>query len=293
MIKTRKILLSCRSKLEDASKKYAKFNVKLAIVQVGNKTDSNIYVRQKLKAAEALGISTVHQKLSPAINELSLLKNIEYLNQEQSVNGIIVQLPFDCDTEISSNAILNAVDPHKDVDGLNDVNIQRLQAGMLDDCFIPCTPKACMALIESTGFEVSGKEAVVVGSSRLMGAPMATLLRLKKAKVTLCNADTKNLAEVCNRAELLVVAIGKERYIKADWVKKGAVVIDCGINYLMDGEKRRIRGDVDLEGVMQRAAFITPVPGGVGPVTVSMLMMNTIEAAIRAKEPKKQFLKFE
>lgn len=164
---------------------------------------------------------------------------------------------------------------------------------MLDDCFIPCTPKACMALIESTGFEVSGKEAVVVGSSRLMGAPMATLLRLKKAKVTLCNADTKNLAEVCNRAELLVVAIGKERYIKADWVKKGAVVIDCGINYLMDGEKRRIRGDVDLEGVMQRAAFITPVPGGVGPVTVSMLMMNTIEAAIRAKEPKKQFLKFE
>ena len=139
-----------------------------------------------------------------------------------------------------------------------------------------------MALIESTGFEVSGKEAVVVGSSRLMGAPMATLLRLKKAKVTLCNADTKNLAEVCNRAELLVVAIGKERYIKADWVKKGAVVIDCGINYLMDGEKRRIRGDVDLEGVMQRAAFITPVPGGVGPVTVSMLMMNTIEAAIRA-----------
>ena len=203
------------------------------------------------------------------------------MNSDSSINGIIVQLPLDCEHQIRSDNITNAVDPLKDVDGLHYVNAGKLALGQLSDAFIPCTPKGCMKLIESTNVNLPGKNAVVIGRSNLVGSPMANLLKNNDCTVTICHSKTVNLPEICKLADILVVAIGKANFVKENWIKPGAIVIDCGINSVKNGDKSKIVGDIDYEGVSKVASFVTPVPGGVGPMTISMLLMNTVEGAVR------------
>jgi len=248
---------------------------------VGNRDDSNIYIRNKLKTASDYGINAKHFKFDRSITELELINEIEKLNLDTSINGIIVQLPLDCDNQINSDNITNAVDPLKDVDGLHYVNAGKLALGQLSDAFIPCTPKGCMELIKSTNVYLPGKNAVVIGRSNLVGSPMANLLKINDCTVTICNSKTVNLPEICKMADILVVAIGKANFVKEKWIKPGAIVIDCGINSVKNGEKSRIVGDIDFEGVTKVAGYVTPVPGGVGPMTISMLLMNTVEGALR------------
>lgn len=197
------------------------------------------------------------------------------------MHGIIVQLPFDSDNSISSDKIVNTVRPDKDVDGLHYANAGKILHGQLNDAFVPCTPKGCLELIKSTNVELRGKNAVVIGRSKLVGSPMANLLVLNDATVTICHSKTRNIADICKTADILVVAVGKPRFVKSDWVKPGAVVIDCGINTIQENGKNKICGDVDYEQVSHLAGYITPVPGGVGPMTVSMLLLNTLESAER------------
>jgi methylenetetrahydrofolate dehydrogenase (NADP+)/methenyltetrahydrofolate cyclohydrolase/formyltetrahydrofolate synthetase len=216
-----------RKRVRDTINKLACF-----LIKVGNRDDSNIYIRNKLKTASDAGMTAKLYKFERTIKEAELKREIEKLNLDHKINGIIVQLPLDNEFEINSDEIVNTVDPSKDVDGLNLVNAGKLSHGQ-NDGFLPCTPKGCMELIKSTYVEIRGKHAVVIGRSKLVGTPMAALLKLADATVTLCHSKTVNLPEVCRTADILVVAIGKANFVKADWVKPGAVVIDCGINSYM------------------------------------------------------------
>lgn len=224
---------TCRSKIAATKLIYPDFKVGLAIVQVGGRDDSNIYIRNKLRTATDCGISAKHYKFERTITEAQLKREIEKLNADHTINGIIVQLPLDCETPINSDNIVNTVDPLKDVDGLNLVNAGKVTHGDLSDAFVPCTPKGCMELIKSTGVELKGKNAVVIGRSKLVGTPMAALLKLADATVTICHSKTVDLPQVCRNADILVVAIGRAKFVKADWVKPGAIIIDCGINSFM------------------------------------------------------------
>ncbi len=200
------------------------------------------------------------------------------------MHGIIVQLPFDSEHQIDADKVVNALSPAKDVDGLHHVNAGKLAHGQTADAFIPCTPKGCLELIKSTNVPIAGKNAVVLGRSKLVGSPMANLLRINDATVTICHSKTQHLSEICRQADILVVAIGKPRFVQGDWIKPGAVVIDCGINSIVEDGKNRICGDVDFAAASQVAGFITPVPGGVGPMTVTTLLLNTLDAARRYHE---------
>lgn len=283
----RKVFQLCHLKFALASKKYSNFHPKLAIIQVGNRKDSNIYIRNKLRTAQNSQIKAIHLKFDPSITQSQLTDQIHQLNLDKTINGIIVQLPLDTQTQIDQDTIINLVDPLKDVDGLTDLNTDHFLRREFDECFIPCTPRACMQMIDSINFDPRGRNVVMIGKSKLVGRPMADLMRFRGANVTLINSRSKCLQDLCRKADLLVVAIGLPKFIKSDWVQPGAVVIDCGINVFMDQGRERICGDVDYAEVAKVAGFITPVPGGVGPVTVSMLHLNTIEAAIRSCELKK------
>ncbi|ESO09783.1 hypothetical protein HELRODRAFT_104956 [Helobdella robusta] len=254
----------------------------LAIVQVGNREDSNVYIRMKVKSAEELGMRATHVKLARETTEFELKNVIHSLNADAKTHGIIVQLPLDCSTNIDSDKILNEIAADKDVDGLTDANAGKLLHGELTNCIIPCTPNGCMQLIKKSGIEVKGKRAVVLGRSKIVGSPMAQLLTWNHATVTVCHSRTVDLPSVVREAEILVVAIGQPEFVKGDWIKPGAVVIDCGINSIPDPKKssgKRLVGDVLYEEAKQVASHITPVPGGVGPMTVAMLLANTVESA--------------
>jgi methylenetetrahydrofolate dehydrogenase (NADP+)/methenyltetrahydrofolate cyclohydrolase/formyltetrahydrofolate synthetase len=203
---------------------------KLFLLKVGNRDDSTIYIRNKLKSAAEVGINAMHYKFDRYIREADLLNEIDKLNNDSKIHGIIVQLPFDCEYNLDSDAIINNVNPRKDVDGLHFINAGKILHGDLNEAFIPCTPKGCLELIKSTNINIEGKNAVVLGRSKLVGSPMANLLRINNATVTICHSKTQNLPDVCRSADILVVAIGKSRFVKGDWIKPGAVVIDCGIN---------------------------------------------------------------
>uniref|UniRef100_A0A3Q2E442 C-1-tetrahydrofolate synthase, cytoplasmic n=1 Tax=Cyprinodon variegatus TaxID=28743 RepID=A0A3Q2E442_CYPVA len=236
--------------------------------QVGDREDSNLYISMKLKAAA----------------EVSSEKEV---NENSSVHGLIVQLPLDSIHKINTEKVTNAVAPEKDVDGLTSINAGKLSRGDLGDCFIPCTPNGCMELIRQTGVSVAGKTAVVIGRSKIVGAPMHDLLLWNHATVTVCHSKTADLAAEVGKADILVVGIGKAEMVKGEWIKKGAVVIDCGINHIPDETKpngKRVVGDVHYASAKERAGFITPVPGGVGPMTVAMLMGNTVLSAKRFLE---------
>ncbi|KAH8330720.1 hypothetical protein KR067_006816, partial [Drosophila pandora] len=258
----------------------------LRIVQVGGREDSNVYIRMKIKAATEIGIDAVHVQLPRSITELELLDKINDLNDDPRVHGIIVQMPLDSEASIDSHRITDAVSPEKDVDGLHTVNEGRLAIGDLGG-FLPCTPWGCLELIRRTGVEIAGASAVVLGRSKIVGTPAAELLKWANATVTVCHSKTRNLEEITRSADILVVGIGVAEMVKGSWIKPGAVVIDCGINVKPDSTKAsgsRLVGDVDYEQARLVAGHITPVPGGVGPMTVAMLMKNTVTSASRSLE---------
>jgi len=238
----------------------------------------------KLKAASTIGIEATHLKLPRTITQDELLEEITKLNENPKIHGIIVQMPLDSDNPIDSHLITDAVDASKDVDGLCTINEGRVAIGDLTSGFIPCTPFGCIELIRRSGVQISGANAVVLGRSKIVGTPVSELLKWYDATVTICHSKTKNLPEIVGRAEILVVGIGRPEMVKKDWVKPGAVVIDCGINSIPDATKKsgqRLVGDVAFDEVKEVASAITPVPGGVGPMTVCMLMKNTVIGAIK------------
>ena len=251
-----------------------KFGVEptLAVVLVGEDKASQTYVRAKEKACNEYGIKSVAHRLSENTTQNELLALINVLNLDDSIHGILVQLPLP--KHINTNVVLAAIDPRKDVDGFHAVNVGKLVSGL--DGFVPCTPLGVMEILKEYGIEVAGLNAVVIGRSNIVGKPMANLLLNASATVTVTHSKTKNLKEICKNADLIVAAIGRPFFLKADMVKDGAVVVDVGINRLDDG---RLVGDVDFEEVAPKCSYITPVPGGVGPMTIAMLLNNTILAA--------------
>ena len=251
-----------------------KFGVEptLAVVLVGEDKASQTYVRAKEKACNEYGIKSVAHRLSENTTQNELLALINVLNLDDSIHGILVQLPLP--KHIDTNVVLAAIDPRKDVDGFHAINVGKLVSGL--DGFVPCTPLGVMEILKEYGIDVAGLNAVVIGRSNIVGKPMANLLLNASATVTVTHSKTKNLKEICKNADLIVAAIGKPFFLKADMVKDGAVVVDVGINRLDDG---RLVGDVDFEEVAPKCSYITPVPGGVGPMTIAMLLNNTILAA--------------
>ncbi|WP_149722932.1 bifunctional methylenetetrahydrofolate dehydrogenase/methenyltetrahydrofolate cyclohydrolase FolD [Campylobacter concisus] len=251
-----------------------KFGVEptLAVVLVGDDKASQTYVRAKEKACNEYGIKSVAHRLSENTTQNELLALINVLNLDDSIHGILVQLPLP--KHIDTNVVLAAIDPRKDVDGFHAVNVGKLVSGL--DGFVPCTPLGVMEILKEYGIEVAGLNAVVIGRSNIVGKPMANLLLNASATVTVTHSKTKNLKEICKNADLIVAAIGRPFFLKADMVKDGAVVVDVGINRLDDG---RLVGDVDFDEVAPKCSYITPVPGGVGPMTIAMLLNNTILAA--------------
>ena len=246
----------------------------LAVVLVGEDPASAVYVRNKKNACATAGLYVEDHTLPATTSQKELLKLIDQLNVDRKIHGILVQLPLPC--HIDSQTVLNAVSPEKDADGFHPCNIGRLVEG--DPVFVPCTPKGVLRMIESTGQSIEGKRAVVLGRSNIVGKPVAMLLVHQHATVTICHSRTQALPEICREADILVAALGKAQFVKADMVKPGAVVIDVGINRLKDG---RLVGDVDFEPAMEQAGWLSPVPGGVGPMTIAMLLVNTVKAARR------------
>ncbi len=244
----------------------------LAVILVGEDPASQVYVGRKAKACEEVGFLSREYRLSADATEADLLKLIHDLNGDKSIHGVLVQLPLP--KHIATDKIIAAIDPHKDVDGFHPYNVGGLVTG--SPLFIPCTPRGIMELIARSGIELAGKEAVVVGRSNIVGKPMALLLLAQNATVTICHSKTMDLPAVTSRADVLIAAIGKARMITANMVKEGAVVIDVGVNRLETG---KLAGDVAFDEVAAKASYITPVPGGVGPMTIAMLMKNTLDAA--------------
>lgn len=244
----------------------------LHVVLVGNDPASQVYVRNKNKAAKKTGIDAVTHELPSDTPQAQVEAVVRNLNEDAAVDGILVQLPLP--KGLNEQAVLDLIDPKKDVDGLHAVNAGLLSAGR--PALVPCTPQGCMRLLAETGVSLQGLDAVVVGRSVLVGKPMAQLLLQQHATVTVAHSRTRDLDAVCRRADVLVAAVGRPRMIQGSWVKPGAIVIDVGINRLDDG---RLVGDVDFEGAMSRARAITPVPGGVGPMTIAYLLQNTVLAA--------------
>jgi methylenetetrahydrofolate dehydrogenase (NADP+)/methenyltetrahydrofolate cyclohydrolase len=261
---------------KDVVELHAKTGIRpgLAAILVGDDPASKLYVKNKQKACDAAGIYVDEHKLPASTTQAELLALIEKVNADPKVHGILVQLPLP--KQIDSKVILDAVSPLKDADGFHPYNMGRLVEGTAR--FTPCTPKGIMKMIESTGVAIEGKRAVVVGRSNIVGKPTALLLMHRNATVTVCHSKTRDLPAVCREAEILVVAIGKARFLTGDMVRAGAVVVDVGVNRLADGT---FVGDVDFGPVSERASWISPVPGGVGPMTIAMLLENTLESAKR------------
>ena len=245
--------------------------VALAVIQVGNDPASSVYVRNKKKACEYIGIRSLSYELPEETTEDALIELIEKLNKDETVNGILVQLPVP--KHIDPDKIIRTISPEKDVDGFHPQNVGKLVIG--EEGFVSCTPAGVIQLLKRSGIEISGKNCVVVGRSNIVGKPMAMLMLRENATVTVCHSHTKDLKEVTKRADILIVAIGKPKMITADYVKEGAVVIDVGIHRPEGG---KLCGDVDFDSVEKTASAITPVPGGVGPMTIAMLMNNCVEA---------------
>ncbi len=244
----------------------------LAVIIVGNDPASRVYVNSKKKACAEVGFNSYEYALPEETTQEELLELVQKLNNDNNVNGILCQLPLP--KHIEENAIINAIKAEKDVDAFHPFNVGKIMIG--EYAFLPCTPAGVMELIDSTGVEISGKSCVVIGRSNIVGKPMAMLLLHRSGTVTICHSKTQNLQEICRNADILVAAVGRANFVTEDMVKDGAVVIDVGMNRLENG---KLCGDVDFENVEKKASFITPVPGGVGPMTIAMLMKNTLTAA--------------
>ena len=244
----------------------------LAVVLVGENPASQVYVRNKVKACQDNGLHSVLEQYPASMSETDLLARVDGLNQDQSIHGILVQLPLP--PHIDTQKVIEAISPAKDVDGFHVASAGALMVGQPG--FWPCTPYGCMKMLESIGYDLKGKHAVVIGRSNIVGKPMALMLLQKSATVTVCHSATTNLKAITLQADVIVAAVGKRNLVTADMVKPGAVVIDVGMNRNDEG---KLCGDVDFAGVKEVAGYITPVPGGVGPMTITMLLVNTLEAA--------------
>ena len=259
-------------KIEVQKMKEQGISVCLAVVQVGNDSASTVYVRNKKKACAYVGIESRAYELPEETTEEELVKLVEELNQDDTVNGILVQLPLP--RHINEDRIIRTISPDKDVDGFHPVSVGRLWIG--EKGFVSCTPAGIIQLLKRSGIEIEGKNCVIVGRSNIVGKPMAALLLRENGTVTVTHSRTKNLSEVTSKADILIAAIGKARFITAEYVKDGAVVIDVGMNR---DEEGHLCGDVDFKDVEAKVSAITPVPGGVGPMTIAMLMNNCVETA--------------
>lgn len=244
----------------------------LAVVIVGDDPASRVYVNNKKKACAEVGFYSEEHALPAETTQEELVKLVKELNSREEVDGILVQLPLP--KHIDEKAVIEAISPKKDVDAFHEQNVGKIMIGNYS--FLPCTPAGIVELIDSIGVDVTGKECVVIGRSNIVGKPMAMLMLHKNATVTICHSRTKNLPEVCRRADILIAAVGIAKFVKADMVKPGAIVIDVGMDR---DENGKLCGDVDFENVKEVAGYLTPVPGGVGPMTISMLMKNTLTAA--------------
>ncbi len=292
-----------REVAEEVKKLNEKYNFRpcLTVVRVGEDKASEVYVGNKVKTSEELGIVSEHKHLSAETTQEELLKIVEELNNREDVDGILVQLPLP--EQIDESAVLERINPEKDVDGFHPVNVGRLSQGQ--SVLAPCTPAGVIEILKRSNIEITGKHAVIVGRSNIVGKPMAMLLLQENATVTICHSRTKNLAEIASQADILVAAIGKAGFIRAEHIKEGATVIDVGINSVFDVNfarelfdeseiKKRLKtiekrgftlvGDVNPKEAYEKAAYFTPVPGGVGLLTVAMLMKNTVEAAKKRME---------
>jgi 5,10-methylene-tetrahydrofolate dehydrogenase/methenyl tetrahydrofolate cyclohydrolase len=251
----------------------------LATVLVGDRKDSQAYVKMKKKACAKVGMNSFGQDLPGDITPGELLEKVRELNANPDVHGILVQLPLP--GHIDEEDILSAISLEKDVDGLHPINIGRLSMKRREPLFVPCTPKGCIELLDRTGVQIEGKQAVVLGRSNIVGLPVAMLLLHRNATVTICHSRTKDLPDVVRRADILVAAVGRVEMVRGDWVKPGAVVIDVGMNSVDDPSSEkgyRLTGDVAFAEVKEVASAITPVPGGVGPMTIAMLLQNTLDS---------------
>lgn len=248
----------------------------LAVILVGNDPASTVYVGNKKKACEYIGIHSQSYELAEETSEDELLELIEKLNQDDSVNGILVQLPLP--KHICEDKIIRAISPQKDVDGFHPQNVGKLVIG--EEGFVPCTPAGIILMLKRSGIEIEGKNCVVVGRSNIVGKPMALLMLRENATVTVAHSRTQNLKEICRQADILIVAIGKPRFITSEYIKEGAVVVDVGIHR---DENNKLCGDVKYDEVAEHTSAITPVPGGVGPMTIAMLMHNCVESVCMMK----------
>ena len=265
------------AKIKEAAKREADslgIRPGLAVVMVGDNPASAVYVRNKNKACEELGVHSVMETLPADTSKDELLAVVDRLNADASIHGILVQLPLPEALASAEQEILNRISPDKDVDGFHPVNVGRLSTGQ--QALAPCTPAGCIRMLEYADIPMDGKHAVIIGRSNIVGKPMAQLLLAKNATVTICHSHTKNLAAITREADILVAAIGKPKFVTAEMVKPGATVVDVGINRI---EPKKLVGDVDFEAVSEVAGAITPVPGGVGLLTVAMLMQNVVTAA--------------
>lgn len=254
----------------------------LAAVLVGERKDSQTYVRMKKKACAEVGIKSIGVDLPADVSQDELIKVVRELNANPEVDGILVQLPLP--DHIDEEAILSEIDITKDVDGFHPVNIGRLAMKGRKPLFVPCTPRGVIELLDRSGIEIEGKNAVILGRSNIVGLPVSMLLLHRNATITICHSRTKNIPEVTRRADILVAAIGRAEMVRGDWIKPGAAVIDVGVNAVDDPTKKkgyRLVGDVNFEEAKEVAGYITPVPGGVGPMTIAMLLRNTVDGRKR------------
>ena len=275
---SKKLREDLNKEIKDLKKKY-NAAPGLAVVQVGNVAASSVYVKAKTKSAKEVGIEVIDHHLEESISEEELLNLIEKLNTQKNVNGILVQLPLP--KHMNEQLILDSINPDKDADGFHPLNVGKLSIASHNDenLLIPCTPYGCLLMLKGLNIELAGKNAVVVGRSNIVGKPMAQLLIKESCTVTVAHSKTKDLPDVCQNADIVVAAVGRPKMIKGEWIKKGAIVIDVGINRIeveTDGEKKnKLVGDVDYKEAEKNASAITPVPGGVGPMTIACLLRNT------------------
>ena len=275
---SKKLREDLNKEIKDLKKKYNAVPG-LAVVQVGNVAASSVYVKAKTKSAKEVGIEVIDHHLEESISEEELLNLIEKLNTQKNVNGILVQLPLP--KHMNEQLILDSINPDKDADGFHPLNVGKLSIASHNDenLLIPCTPYGCLLMLKGLNIELAGKNAVVVGRSNIVGKPMAQLLIKESCTVTVAHSKTKDLPSVCQNADIVVAAVGRPKMIKGEWIKKGAIVIDVGINRVeveIGGErKNKLVGDVDYKEAEKNASAITPVPGGVGPMTIACLLRNT------------------
>ena len=274
IIDGKELAKNIREKLKDEviELKNADINPKLAVIMVGDDKASKVYVKNKSKACEDVGIAYEEYLLPAETRMEELLELIEKLNNDETVHGILVQSPLP--QGLDANVAFRTISPKKDVDGFNPINVGKLSLNQ--DCFVSCTPFGVIKMLEAYNIPIEGAHAVVVGRSNIVGKPLVQCLLNKNATVTVCHSRTKNLKEMTKQADILIAAIGKPKFVTADMVKDGAVVIDVGINRMDDG---KLVGDTDFENIKEKASHITPVPGGVGPMTIAMLMHNVVKAA--------------